>query len=273
MIKSEAINELATALAKAQGQIKPALKDSSNPFFKSNYADLASVWEACRKPLSDNGLSVIQTLDEKEAETLLETTLLHSSGQFITSALKIMPKDETSQAIGSAITYARRYALSAMVGVCADEDDDGETSMGRGKTKPTAQPAKPAPEVSTTIKEVKTPQQGKQVAGSPTVDPTRTEKSVTTEDHGITDKTLNPINTWGQRHPELKDAINAYMAKEFKRLKTADLTEPEGQQLLEALKSGKIKEAKENGCTIKENPGIKVITGIISSSPSPKSAR
>ena len=127
MDKSEQINELATALSKAQGCIKPAIKDSTNPFFKSQYADLASVWEACRKPLAENGLSVVQTIDGNDK---LETTLLHSSGQFISSTLPFVAKDQTSQSIGSAITYARRYALSAMVGICPD-DDDAEAAMGR----------------------------------------------------------------------------------------------------------------------------------------------
>jgi len=131
MLKSDAINELATALAKTQGLLKSASKDSTNPFFRSNYADLASVWEACRKPLSDNGLSVIQTLDIKDNVSVLETTLLHSSGQFITSFLSITPKEQTPQAIGSAITYARRYSLAAIVGIVADEDDDAESAMGR----------------------------------------------------------------------------------------------------------------------------------------------
>ena len=127
MDKSEQINELATALAKAQGAITPAIKDSNNPFFKSQYADLASVWDACRKPLSENGLSVVQTIDGNDK---LETTLLHSSGQFISSTLSIVAKDQTSQSIGSAITYARRYALSAIIGICPD-DDDAEAAMGR----------------------------------------------------------------------------------------------------------------------------------------------
>lgn len=147
MQRSDAINELATALAKAQGLLQSASKDSTNPFFRSNYANLTSVWEACRKPLSDNGLSVIQTLDIKDGTSVLETTLLHSSGQFITSFLSITPKEQTPQAIGSAITYARRYALSALIGIVADEDDDAESAMGRkdAQTKYTKPPQKPLP--------------------------------------------------------------------------------------------------------------------------------
>ena len=138
-MKSDSINELATALAKAQGQMQGAIKDSTNPFFKATYADLSSVWDACRKPLSDNGLSIVQTIEPIEATEpgLLVTWLLHSSGQFITSSvsIKAVPNKGNSvgpQEIGSAITYMRRYALAAIVGI-APEDDDGEVAQGRQK--------------------------------------------------------------------------------------------------------------------------------------------
>jgi hypothetical protein len=136
MIKSEAINELATALAKAQGEICAAKKDSENPFFKSKYADLASVWSAIKEPLSKNGLSIVQTIDCKKDdlfEVYVETVLLHSSGQFLTSLIPVRAKDDSAQGMGSAITYARRYALAAIVGVYQD-DDDGNAASGKDKT-------------------------------------------------------------------------------------------------------------------------------------------
>lgn len=132
--KSENINELAAALSKAQGQIMGAKKDSQNPFFKSNYADLASVWDAIREPLSKNGLAVIQTMEAAVGEeTLLHTTLCHSSGQWIRGYLAIKAKDTSPQAQGSAITYARRYALAAIVGV-AQIDDDANAAQGHVQT-------------------------------------------------------------------------------------------------------------------------------------------
>jgi len=127
---SEQIAELATALAKAQGSMGGALKDSANPFFKSKYADLESVWTACRKALSENGLAVIQTTDHSEIGVRIITTLVHASGQWIRGVLPVLAKDQTPQGIGSAITYARRYALAAMVGVY-QTDDDGEAAHGR----------------------------------------------------------------------------------------------------------------------------------------------
>jgi|SRR5215469_5454580 len=130
MNRSEQINELAAALAKAQGAMKPALKDSANPFFKSSYADLASVWHVCQKPLTDNGLSVSMLTEYGESDVWLETILMHSSGQWISGKYPIRPIKNDPQGIGSAITYAKRYALAAMVGVVT-EDDDGNAASGR----------------------------------------------------------------------------------------------------------------------------------------------
>lgn len=131
MQRSESINELAGALAKAQGQIQNAAKDTANPFFKSKYADLASCWDACRKPLSDNSLCIIQLPTTQGSLVTVETILLHSSGQWISEFLTVLCKDESPQAIGSGTTYARRYGLCPMVGI-APEDDDGNAGSGRG---------------------------------------------------------------------------------------------------------------------------------------------
>jgi len=127
MNKSESIKELASALAKAQGDIVGAQKDSKNPFFKSQYADLSSVWEACRKQLSANGLSVIQCPEEAERGITIETILCHSSGEWMSSSYVMPVSKSDAQAVGIAITYARRYALASMVGV-SPIDDDGNAA-------------------------------------------------------------------------------------------------------------------------------------------------
>ena len=148
--QSEMINELATALSKCQGEITPAIKDSNNPFFKSKYADLNAVWSVCREPLSKHGLAVIQTMDKDEAGALvLLTTLVHSSGQWIRSKTPIPLLKSDPQAMGSSITYMRRYSLSAIVGISTDEDDDGEKAMNRnGENTKTQKPKeKPKAEV------------------------------------------------------------------------------------------------------------------------------
>ena len=150
-MNSENLNELAAALAKAQGEITGALKDSANPFFKSKYADLASCWDACRAALSKNGLAVIQCPTTEATGTYLVTTLLHSSGQWMRSSLIVSPKDDTPQAMGSALTYARRYALTAMVGV-AQVDDDGNAASARSN-QAYAEPHKPAGDKGKNISE------------------------------------------------------------------------------------------------------------------------
>lgn len=128
--QSEQIGELAAALSKAQGKITGALKDSANPFFKSKYADLASVWDACRVALSENQLAVIQQTESDDSGVFVITTLAHSSGQWMRSRLRLTPKDGSPQSMGSAITYGRRYALAAAVGV-AQVDDDGNAASGK----------------------------------------------------------------------------------------------------------------------------------------------
>lgn len=122
--------QLAAALCKAQSEMEGAKKDSENPFFKSKYADLASVWDACRGPLTSNGLAVTQATDMLEGVLVLVTTLHHVSGETVSGRYPIRTKDDTPQALGSAMTYARRYSLAAMVGVCP-EDDDGEAAQAR----------------------------------------------------------------------------------------------------------------------------------------------
>lgn len=126
MNQSEQINELASALSKMQSQMTPAIKDSNNPFFKSKYADLASVWDAIRTPLTQNSLSVTQTMDSREEKIVLITTLMHVSGQWIRSVLPIMwgkGGGNEAQALGAGISYMRRYALSSILGVVQDDDD------------------------------------------------------------------------------------------------------------------------------------------------------
>lgn len=135
MFQSEQVNEIAGALASAQSEMDFARKDSANPFFKSSYADLASVWEVCRQVLPKNGLSVSQVLEPCDGQFIqVRTLLLHNSGQWISGVCKLPTVKLDPQAAGSAITYARRYSLAAIVGVIAD-DDDAEVAMDRNALK------------------------------------------------------------------------------------------------------------------------------------------
>lgn len=136
MSQSELINELATALSKAQGEMQAALKDKVNPFYKSSYADLGSIWDAARPVLSKYGLCIMQTTEmstDGNNRIIMVTTLAHTSGQWMKSYLPLNPSKNDSQGVGAALTYLRRYSLSAIVGVVCDEDDDGETASGRGR--------------------------------------------------------------------------------------------------------------------------------------------
>ena len=137
--QSPTLGKLAEALSKAQGEMEGAKKDSENPFYRQKYADLASVWEACRKQLSINGLSIVQTTDNENGRVVIITTLLHSSGEWIRGKLAVKPMKDDPQAMGSAITYGRRYSLAAIAGI-SPEDDDAEGAMERGKPKPTNKP-------------------------------------------------------------------------------------------------------------------------------------
>lgn len=134
---SEQMNKLAEALAKVNEEIRNVPKQKENKFFASRYSDLATVYEICRKTLAVNGLSVIQTTKIENDNTILITTLLHSSGQWIASEYPIRPVKQDPQGYGSAMTYARRYSLMAIVGIAAeDEDDDGNAASSK-EMKPT----------------------------------------------------------------------------------------------------------------------------------------
>ena len=125
--KSNKIDKLASALSKAQSEIKGALASSVNPFFKSNYADLDTVIKSCFPQLTKNGLSIIQGNDTCDKGSFYVTTmLLHESGQWIKSKLKMPITKKDAQGVGATITYARRFALSSMVGI-AQTDDDGNS--------------------------------------------------------------------------------------------------------------------------------------------------
>ena len=141
------INELATALAKAQATVEGASKDATNPHFKSRYSDLSACWAACRKALSDNGLAIIQIPSTKGNLVTVKTILTHSSGQFIQGELSVENQNmkNEAQGIGSCITYLRRYALCSFVGI-SPEEDDAESAGKKTDTKTSSIPAYRKPE-------------------------------------------------------------------------------------------------------------------------------
>ncbi len=137
MTKSENIKNLIIALHKFQAEAKPVVKDSTNPFYKSRYADLSAIIEATQEGLSKNGLAISQTTDIENGVNVLETTLFHISGEWITGRYVLTPnKPNDPQAMGSALSYARRYNISSILNL-ATTDDDGEKAMVRSQPEQT----------------------------------------------------------------------------------------------------------------------------------------
>lgn len=161
MNSSPELGKLAAALCKAQAELDIAPKDSDNPYFNSKYADLATVWKTAQKVLPKYDLAVVQVMGETSGETVtVETILLHSSGQWVSGTLTMVPKKSDPQSIGSCITYARRYSLSAILGIVSEEDDDGNMASDRkvvdikntGRKKPASKSVVPG-ETEITIPE------------------------------------------------------------------------------------------------------------------------
>jgi hypothetical protein len=157
MEKSESITELTKALIKVQESLKPAVRDKNNPFLKTKYADLSGVWDVCRNLLQQNKLAVAQVGGIDVGGSYLETILAHESGEWISGKYPLKPvKADDPQALGSALTYARRYTLAAILGIVT-EDDDAEGAMGRKaeiRQKPAVKPAQPASPVGAVKKPV-----------------------------------------------------------------------------------------------------------------------
>lgn len=128
MKMSESIKEISAALPKSQAEIKGAIKDATNPHFKSRYADLSSVIDACKAALNKHGISFLQAVRASDAGVVVETILLHSSGEWIGDELTLPVSKNDAQGVGSAITYGRRYGLQSLVGIPA-EDDDGNAAV------------------------------------------------------------------------------------------------------------------------------------------------
>lgn len=131
---SDAIGNLFAALAAAQGEIKNASKDRENPHFKSMYADLASVYDACRTALSKHGIGVVQMPTNLADAVAVTTRIGIKDGEWMQSTIAAKPAKFDAQGVGSVITYLRRYGLAAMVGVAPGDDDDGEGATERAPT-------------------------------------------------------------------------------------------------------------------------------------------
>jgi ERF superfamily len=136
MQQSESIANLTLALSIVQGKLTYAKKDSANPFFKSKYADLESVWDACRSLLADNGLAVMQFPGEYIDGVMSLTTIIsHKSGEWMGQEMSVPVTKPDAQGAGSCLTYMRRYALAAVVGVVQADDDGNAASSPKPVVK------------------------------------------------------------------------------------------------------------------------------------------
>jgi hypothetical protein len=126
------MKEISTALVKAQKEFGAALKSKTNPHFRSKYADLASVIDAVQAALNNNGIALVQLTHPCDNGVIVETVLIHESGEQLSGGTLHVPASKLdAQGYGSALTYARRYSLMAMLGI-APEDDDGNAAVAAG---------------------------------------------------------------------------------------------------------------------------------------------
>ena len=148
---SPTLGELAKALSAAQAELTPAKKDATNPHFRSRYADLASCWDAVRAPLAKHGLAISQHAGLEGDVVTLTTLLIHSSGEYIQSTAGVRLAKHDAPSVGSALTYLRRYALSAVCGLSSEADDDGAAAMAPA---PVQAPRAPSPELQRAAQKV-----------------------------------------------------------------------------------------------------------------------
>ncbi len=154
MLTSSEIGELVLALSIVQGKVEGAVKSSTNPHFKSKYSDLSEVWNACREHLAAQSIAVIQTPSIEGSDSYLETIVAHKSGQWIKGKMKLINNKGDMQGLGSAITYARRYSLAAMVGIASEDDDANAASVQKpvlSIQKPVQAPIKNTPNTSVAV--------------------------------------------------------------------------------------------------------------------------
>lgn len=149
--RSTEVAELFKALAQAQGEFTNAVENKNNPAFKSDYADLASVRAAVKAPLAKHGLAIMQHPITLNGQLWLQTSLVHSSGQYVASAFALNVEKPTMQGLKSAITYARRASMLSILGIAESDDDDGNEAEAYPKPKaPAPVKAKPEPKAQTT---------------------------------------------------------------------------------------------------------------------------
>lgn len=234
-MRSETISNLVTALTAFQDKMTAVKKDSINPFYKSKYASLDTIWETIRKSLSENGLSIAQTMNLLDGKSVLETTLYHTSGEWISGVQLVNPVKDDPQALGSAISYARRYSLSAMLGLVSDDDDDAEVAT------PKKAPEKPVPPPVETPKKIETSE------------PQNPAKPFKKGADSITEAQTKKIYALAKEKQLSPEEAKSYINKTFNKNSTKELTKDEASKMIEFLNEIKpgepplVRAAKEIG--------------------------
>ena len=244
MNKSESIKSLADALSKAQSSFLPVKRteqvsyQTTRGLKKYKYAPLPNVLESIHKALSDNGLAISQVPKIEGEKVVIETAIIHSSGEWLSGDMVVCNDNLPPQEKGSALTYTRRYALSSILGLAADEDDDAEIATAQA-TKPETklEPKSKVPEKDNT------PSVGK--PSEPPISAAQTKKIyASVKEKGIT-----------------ADQAKAYLKQVFNKMSTKELTISEASKLIEDIEAGKLKkgglveEALKLGAEIIEEKG------------------
>lgn len=245
-MKSDEINELAAALVNAQGEFRAIPKTDTNPFFKSKYAGLASVVETASPVLEKNGLAVSQFISyEAGGGDTLTTWLIHKSGQYLCDTMKLKLGKEDAQGQGSAVTYARRYAYMAVLGLVADEDDDGnkataaapKTTTRPSYTKPIAVPVREMVAEADKQREVEAINKAGEVLYGPTPEEQVAEAINGERIHENTlTKMIGALRLKGiTGNQEVADVLNGIAKNEYEAKSVRDLDEIQAQVIYKRL--------------------------------------
>lgn len=204
MNRSESIIELSKALSKFQGEVKNPKNTATNPFFKSKYAPLEEVLNTTRPILSKYGLSVIQSPSSEGEYVSITTILMHESGEWMEfQPLKLKTDKNTAQGAGSAISYGRRYALSAILGISSEDDDDGNIAEPKKEYKPNV--------------------------------PTTKKPNNVKESNLASEKQLNFVYKLVKDKEYGADNISKYIKDNYKKASSKELTKQEASELIEML--------------------------------------
>ena len=232
MKSSETLSALAKALVSAQKDLKHAALDSTNPHFRSKYASLASIIDTVRPALAKHALAVIQVVQVEEVETVL----VHEGGEWISSSCKIVADKPGPQALGSAITYARRYGLAALVCISAEEDDDGNGAEKKFSQEERAVFDRPAPRSEPRPDPVREAFNGTPVSSAPRdAKPVDAKPSIKDPDSPATDKQIKMIHAKAKALEATAEIMHDLMMKIAGKKSSSELTKGDASAIIEKM--------------------------------------